>query len=292
LSQKADLVLAGGWADAVRGTGAILPSREFQVISVDAEGRLAVCRDGHVDAGEQCDVGENHDTECCTASCRLKVPDGSACNDGNACTVGDTCAQGVCQPGGPLPCEPCGVCQPTLGCRTERPVECRTPTASEKSTVMLVDVARSRSDALAWTWRSGQATTKSDFGDPVNGAPSYALCTYGDDPNVPLAIRTIPDNATCPSGNSCWSSTKKGWRYRSRTATPDGISSVVLRPGPAGRASIVVHGRGDALRLPGLPLAAPVTMVLVKGDGSGACWQATHDLVRTNRTHRYVATNR
>jgi hypothetical protein len=184
------------------------------------------------------------------------------------------------------------VCEPTLGCRSERPVECRTPTASEKSTLTLVDGQRSRSDGLAWTWRSGQATAKSDFGDPVHGAPSYALCTYGDDSNVPLAIRKIPDDAACPSRDACWSSTKKGWRYRSRSATPDGISSVVLRAGPAGRASIAVHGRGDALRLPGLPLASPVTMVLVKGDGSGACWQAPHDLVRTNRTRRYVAKNR
>jgi len=50
--------------------------------------------------------------------------------------------------------------------------------------------------------------------------------------------------------------------------------------------------RGAALGVPALPLGEPITMVLMKADGTAPCWQATHDLVRTNRTRRFVATNR
>ena len=170
LSIAGDLVLAGGHATLVESRFQDLPA--FTVLSVDGEeGALDVCGDGFLDQSEDCEDPDTDDANCCSA-CRAS-PDGTACDDGDLCTTGDACTQGACRPRGEVPCEPCGVCTPLEGCRA-RPFQCRVPTASEKATLTLVDKRRPRGDALTWQWRSGEATSKSDFGDPIGGA-GYAL---------------------------------------------------------------------------------------------------------------------
>jgi len=53
----------------------------------------AICGDGHVDAGEQCDDGNALPGDCCSATCQYET---SACDDGDGCTAGDTCMAGAC----------------------------------------------------------------------------------------------------------------------------------------------------------------------------------------------------
>ena len=50
----------------------------------------AVCGDGTVDTGEQCDDGNLADGDCCSSTCRFEAL-GTACDDGNFCTVNDVC---------------------------------------------------------------------------------------------------------------------------------------------------------------------------------------------------------
>jgi hypothetical protein len=153
-------------------------------------------------------------------------------------------------------------------------------------------VDKRRGDALVWSWRTGEATSKRDFGDPVAGNTDFALCMYAQDFAGPIFVARIPGNAACAPGARCWSRTDKGYAYRARSARPSGIRSVSLEAGADGRARIVVRGRGPALEVPAPPYAGPIMMQLVKTDGSAPCWEATHDLVRTNQTRRFVATNR
>jgi hypothetical protein len=173
---------------------------------------------------------------------------------------------------------------------TVLPYDCREPTASHKAVVAVADERRARDDAVAWAWRSGAATAKSEFGDPL-GTTSYALCMFGEDRSV-LFAADIPSNAACASGPKCWRSTPNGYAYRASSAKPDGIVDVSLHAGGPGRARIVARGKGGKLVLPAMSLGGPVTMQLRRLDGSGPCWDATHDLIRKNRSRRFVATNR
>ncbi len=50
----------------------------------------AVCGDGTVDTGEQCDDGNLADGDCCSSTCRLEAL-GTACDDHDFCTVNDAC---------------------------------------------------------------------------------------------------------------------------------------------------------------------------------------------------------
>src|SRR5881296_9628 len=91
--------------------------------------KVAICGNGFLDPGEQCDDGNTLDGDCCSSTCQFDpagapctgtnvcltattcdgagvcgggTPTLAACNDGNACTTADTCAGGVCV-GGPPP---------------------------------------------------------------------------------------------------------------------------------------------------------------------------------------------
>ena len=86
----------------------------------------AVCGDGIIGAGEQCDDDNTTNGDGCSAQCKIEscwtcvsqpstcspATAGTACNDGNACTVGETCdGAGVC--GGFTSCRvnsPCNLC--------------------------------------------------------------------------------------------------------------------------------------------------------------------------------------
>jgi hypothetical protein len=57
------------------------------------------CGDGNLDAGEQCDDGNNSNGDCCSATCQFEAS-GGGCTDGDACTVNDTCnGSGMCTGG-------------------------------------------------------------------------------------------------------------------------------------------------------------------------------------------------
>ncbi len=53
------------------------------------------CGDGVVQAGEQCDDGNETGGDCCSAACQLEA-DGSSCDDGLFCTVSESCNAGQC----------------------------------------------------------------------------------------------------------------------------------------------------------------------------------------------------
>lgn len=55
------------------------------------------CGDGYVDVDEECDDGNTHGNDCCSASCRLEAP-GSECGDSPAECTANVCDQdGYCQ---------------------------------------------------------------------------------------------------------------------------------------------------------------------------------------------------
>jgi hypothetical protein len=290
-SSAGDAIVAG----ASYGLPALRPENSlpgaFSLLSfAAADGSLRLCTDGFVDPGEACDDGNGGTAEsgdCCSSACQFTGPDGNPCSDGNSCTTGDACVAGACVPTGSLRCEPCGACEPTYGCQPSPPFDCRTPTAAGKAVVSLADRRRARDDAIAWQWKSGAATAKADFGNPLSDT-GYALCMYRG--ITPVFIGTIPSNAECPR-KKCWHATAKGFVYKGRSGSPAGIARVTLEAGDAGRARVTVRGGGRHLTLPALPLEAPIRMELRKLDGSEPCWTAQHDHVTTNRSDRFVATN-
>jgi len=123
---------------------------------------------------------------------------------------------------------------------------------------------------LIWQWKNG-TTDKSELGDPVTAATSYALCVYDDD---------VLELSTVVTADGNWDETARGFKYKNSTGNADGITTVALKAGP-GNARIKVKGTGINLPAVALPFSqnTRVTVQLVKNSGSGEeCWGSTFTL--------------
>lgn len=153
---------------------------------------------------------------------------------------------------------------PLTGCRT-----------AAKSSFSL------RDDTLTWRWLNGTSSL-GDFGYPVAGPTTYAICIYGRQDGVAsLAMRARVAGSSMCGGTFCWRPTGlRGFKYKDAAGTSDGITRIRLKTG-SGDAKILVKGKGAALPVP--PPADPnnliyqdpsVTVQLRNSDG--ICWEAVY----------------
>jgi len=167
------------------------------------------------------------------------------------------------------------------GCAVRPASGCRTTVSRRKASLVVRDKRADAKDLVFWKWSNGADTTRADFGDPTN-ATSYFLCVYSGTPSPGLVFR-----AEAPAGPG-WKSTRGGaLSYASKSGDPDGLRRIVLKPGSAGHAKIVVKGKGAALALPVLPLALPAKVQLVAANGQ--CWEADYSRPRVNAAARFAA---
>ncbi len=147
---------------------------------------------------------------------------------------------------------------------------CREVTAAKKAALSMKANADPTKDRLSWRWAKGAATALADYGDPV-GRTDYALCVYDETGGTPALATT----AAIPHGGLWKPIATQGFRYKDAARANAGIGRVILKSGAAGKAMIVVKGKGSALPLPALPLHddAAVTTQLVSSDGP--CWTGT-----------------
>jgi hypothetical protein len=131
-------------------------------------------------------------------------------------------------------------------------------------------------DVLKWKIARGGAAAAPGLQGLVAGGAALRLCLYdASGAAQPVLAGAVAAGATCGS-KPCWRRLgASGARYKSKTATPDGIALVKLEVAAGGELRLLLKGKGAALPDPSLPLATPVTVQLAIGEGAaGACWQA------------------
>ena len=124
---------------------------------------------------------------------------------------------------------------------------------------------------MVWKWSRGADTTLGDLGDPST-TDAYELCVYGPGPALVFSSR-IPAGGTC-AGSSCWKVIPgKGFSYKDKDRTPDGLEKLSLKAGVGGVAKISLKGKGERLDLPALgSIALPIEVQLRR---TGQCWGAS-----------------
>jgi hypothetical protein len=153
------------------------------------------------------------------------------------------------------------ICQPMAetGCRS-----------AQRSTLQLRDAAKDEKDVLAWKWLKGDATALADFGTPT-AATRYSLCLYRGERSA------LVDEVALLPGASWTALGAKGFKYKSATRTPHGVQTALLKPGVAGKAKVVLNGKGTHLPDGLLPFGTtPVVAQLVRADTMG-CFEAVYD---------------
>ena len=129
----------------------------------------------------------------------------------------------------------------------------------------------STGDAITWKWTRGAATTVEELGDPRAGT-AYAFCIY-DGTGALTVDLLVPSAGTCGT-KPCWRATgTRGFTYADRQRASDGVRTVRLTAGAAGRAAMQLSAKGPAMRL-GSPgdIGLPIRVQL---QGDGVCWGAT-----------------
>lgn len=179
----------------------------------------------------------------------------------------------------PSPCLPA----PEVGCREAAP---------GKAKVGIGDRDGSERDRLQWKWTRGAATDLVDFADAVSGSAVYQLCLYDSSlADQPLVDAGVTSGGTC-DGKPCWKAQgSKGFGYKDKAGSSEGLTALKLKAGAEGKAKVLVKAAGENLALAGLPLVPPVVVQLLIDDGMGVeCWQTTFsDEPKKNDAEKFKA---
>jgi hypothetical protein len=183
----------------------------------------------------------------------------------------------------PFDCAACEKCVPDVGCVVAPRDDCLQPTDPfAKAVVDLRD--HPVLDKLQWKWVKGESNAWT-FGNPDTDT-DYSLCLYETVAGSPMLVMdplVVPAGGTCLSGGAdgtnCWKRRgnppgSKGFKYRDRDLTPDGIEQLRMKPGGGVKGKIAIKGKGANLDMPALGFALPVTVQLQAEDGQ--CWEARY----------------
>jgi len=218
------------------------------------------CGDGILDFGEECDDGNDADGDCCSSTCGFEQEGGECLSDGDACTVERCDGEG--------------------NCLSTPPDSCR---VAEKSSLIIRDAGNDSTDRIVWKWSKGAQTSQDEFGDPTSAA-THTLCLYDGSGGSPIATYQVPPDPVK------WVVGAKGFKYADQGASADGIAKVILKAGDAGKAKVLVKGRGLDLPDPVLPFDLPVTVRLMNSE-SGVCFEASYETpqIRKNEAGQFKA---
>lgn len=178
-----------------------------------------------------------------------------------------------------------GVYAQTQLCSTLPLTGCRLSVQSGKSVLTLKNKTNNKKDTVLWKWLKGEALAITDFGDPLT-ADDYSLCIY-DESGAPqlLFAATAPAGGTCGK-KPCWKATTKTRKYKNALRTDDGIDTITLTSGAAGKSQTVVSLQGIAIAMPTLPLPMPLHVQL---QSDGKCWDTHFSTVRKNLPDQFDA---
>lgn len=233
------------------------------------------CGNGVLGPGEQCDDGLPTGTpgDCCTVACQFQ-PGGTACADSsNLCA-----ASGVCDGAGgcTLAYEPATTCAEA---------------APRGATLQMVSQPDTAPDKVTFKWKRGPAVALGDFGMPSGStfSTSYELCIYDEAGGVPFNAYHGQPSPGCGIA-ACWTPSSTGWKFKSKTGAPDGITNVLLKAGAADKAKVEVSaGKLDLLALSPFPLQKSPRVVAQVRTSTGQCWGATFSTATKNTATKFTA---
>jgi hypothetical protein len=137
------------------------------------------------------------------------------------------------------------------------------------------------------------------FGDPLDpGGTVYNLCVYDDTPALVAELHVDRAGAASCNGGECWSAlggdppNGKGYSYKDKDATVQGIAKILLKggAGSAGKSKILVKGKGSNLPLPIAAALTSATAVTVQlhAEGTG-CFGITLSDIKTQQGDAFTA---
>jgi hypothetical protein len=218
------------------------------------------CSTNDVPAGTAmagCDDDNSCTFEQCNGSGACQNPSKAnytSCADGDVCNGNEYCFSGSCQNGSPPNCIDYDVCtqdscDPLTGCEFDDGPAETCATGLKGKLQVKYDAETGEKSQLKWKLSRGDAFDQAALGDPAATA-SFEICVYDETGGVPgLSSRmnigpTVRFQSNDPAGYS-FSDSLGFW---------DGIKTLKLKTGEAGKSSVTLAAKGTRL-----PIAGPVS---------------------------------
>ena len=162
-------------------------------------------------------------------------------NDGDGAV--DYPADSDCQ----APATPTPTPTPGVACGTAPALGC---IASGKGSLLVDEKTGGKEKLDVKLGKLQVAVTQGQFGDPVNGTTAYAVCVYDAANNLKGEYSLARPGATC-GDKPCWKAlSDKGYLYKDKYTTADGILLAKLQGGDAGKGQVKIKGKNSTGKLP------------------------------------------
>jgi len=116
---------------------------------------------------------------------------------------------------------------------------------------LVINEKKPGKESIKATWNKGPAQAGEDFGDLLAaGGNAYTMCVYGGTGTL-VEQYTVDRAGYLCNGKPCWkaigkASAPKGFKYKDKQSSADGISLIQLKGGDAGKTKLSVKGRNNA----------------------------------------------
>ena len=137
---------------------------------------------------------------------------------------------------------------PTVGvsCGTA-PAVCIAP---EKGSLTIDEKTAGKEKLKVTLSKLQSALTQAQFGNPVSGNTAYKVCVY-DGANQLTGQYTVARGGQTCGDDPCWASVSdKGYKYKDKAGTADGITKMQVVGGELGKGKVKVMGKNGSGQLP------------------------------------------
>ena len=207
-----------------------------------------------------------------------------------ACTNGDGCCPVGCDMSTDDDCPP-----PPTTTTTTLPSACASMPEmgcldGEGASFQIKDSDDDTKDQIKWKLKKGDGFAQNVLGNPAT-TRAYSLCIYDETGGVPALVGTITID---PNAN--WEDkSPKGFSYKDKTGTEDGVTKASLKPGATTKSSVSVSAKGTAIPMPLhyslteiFNVDTAVTVQLVN-DETSLCWTSEFTTVKANTAEQFKA---
>lgn len=169
---------------------------------------------------------------------------------------------------------------PPEECAPAPAVDCVAP---GKAVLLVNEKAAGKEKLKLVLTRLQTAVAPSQLGDPVSGTTKYEVCIYDSADELRGQYTLDRAGETCSTGKPCWAAIPdKGYKFKDKAASSDGILKAQLRGGAALKGKVVVVGKNHGTMPTGVAAAlasqTSATVQVVADDG--ICVGATLPVVK------------
>ena len=216
-------------------------------------------------------------------------PAGTDCPNSNLCDGDETCdGNGACV-GGPTPaCDDdsaCTVdsCDGLLGCINDPMVQTGCIDTFLKGS-LVVNEKNALKEKVTAKFSKGPALSQTDFGNPLSaGGTAYDMCIFDASGNLAGSFHVDRAGDLC-DGKPCWKKigqlppTGKGYNYKDKLMTSDGVKGLQVKGGDAGKSKASVKAQNRTGQMPtgiaaalqaGVPAGSAATVQLIPNGEPG-----------------------